>query len=145
MINHGNGQLLMGGCIFFWIEEVISGYSNFVGGQSLRSGKLISNNGDFTSVISDFSLSQYDEITTSHNGFLTMSVEYGLFLISLIILLIIYIVLRNFNKSNELELSVFLMFLTQNLTNDLVYAPDVAIYFWLIPIYFSSKILRVNN
>ncbi len=138
-------SIIDGRMYFFWIEEVISGYSNFVGGQSLRSGKLISNNGDFTSVISDFSLSQYDEITTSHNGFLTMSVEYGLFLISLIILLIIYIVLRNFNKSNELELSVFLMFLTQNLTNDLVYAPDVAIYFWLIPIYFSSKILRVNN
>ena len=92
-----------------------------------------------------YAIFMYDEITTSHNGFLTMSVEYGLFLISLIILLIIYIVLRNFNKSNELELSVFLMFLTQNLTNDLVYAPDVAIYFWLIPIYFSSKILRVNN
>ncbi len=138
-------SIIDGRMYFFWIEEVISGYSNFVGGQSLRSGKLISNNGDFDSVISDFSLSQYDEITTSHNGFLTMSVEYGLFLISSIILLIIYIVLKNFNKSNELELSVFLMFLTQNLTNDLVYAPDVAIYFWLIPIYFSSKILRVNN
>ena len=138
-------SIIDGRMYFFWIEEVISGYSNFVGGQSLRSGKLISNNGDFASVISDFSLSQYDEITTSHNGFLTMSVEYGLFLISSIILLIIYIVLKNFNKSNELELSVFLMFLTQNLTNDLVYAPDVAIYFWLIPIYFSSKILRVNN
>ena len=27
-------------CIF-WIENVTSGYSNFVGGQSLRSGKLI--------------------------------------------------------------------------------------------------------
>ena len=138
-------SIIDGRMYFFWIEEVISGYSNFVGGQSLRSGKLISINGNFDSVISDFSLSQYDEITTSHNGFLTMSVEYGLFLISLIIFLIIYIVLRNFNKSNELELSIFFMFLIQNLTNDLVYAPDVAIYFWLIPIYFFSKILRVNN
>ena len=63
---------------FFWIEEVISGYSNFVGGQSLRSGKLISTDGKFDSIISNFSLSQYDEITTSHNGFLTMAVEYGL-------------------------------------------------------------------
>ena len=130
---------------FFWIEEVISGYSNFVGGQSLRSGKLISNNGDFDSVISDFSLSQYDEITTSHNGFLTMSVEYGLFLISSIILLLVFIIFKSFNKSNELELAIFLMFLTQNLTNDLIYAPDVAIYFWLVPIYFYSKILRVYN
>ena len=138
-------SIIDGRMYFFWIDEVISGYSNFVGGQSLRSGKLISNNGDFDSVISDFSLSQYDEITTSHNGFLTMSVEYGLFLISSIILLLVFIIFKSFNKSNELELSIFLMFLTQNLTNDLIYAPDVAIYFWLIPIYFSSKILRVNN
>ena len=138
-------SIIDGRMYFFWIEEVISGYSNFVGGQSLRSGKLISNNGNFDSVISDFSLSQYDEITTSHNGFLTMSVEYGLFLISSIILLLVFIIFKSFNKSNELELAIFLMFLTQNLTNDLIYAPDVAIYFWLIPIYFSSKILRVNN
>ena len=61
---------------FFWIKDVTSGYSNFLGGQSLRSGKLISQNGQFNSIISDFSLSQYDEITTSHNGFLTMGVEY---------------------------------------------------------------------
>ena len=74
-----------------------------------------------------------------------MSVEYGLFLISSIILLLVFIIFKSFNKSNELELAIFLMFLTQNLTNDLIYAPDVAIYFWLIPIYFSSKILRVNN
>ena len=138
-------SIIDGRMYFFWIEEVISGYSNFVGGQSLRSGKLISNNGDFDSVISDFSLSQYDEITTSHNGFLTMSVEYGLFLISSIILLLVFIIFKSFNKSNELELAIFLMFLTQNLTNDLIYAPDVAIYFWLVPIYFFSKMLRVNN
>jgi len=138
-------SIIDGRMYFFWIQEVISGYSNFVGGQSLRSGKLISNKGDFDSVISDFSLSQYDEITTSHNGFLTMSVEYGLFLISLLMLLIIYSIIKNFNKSNEIELGIFLMLLTQNLTNDLVYAPDVAIYFWLLPIYFFSRILRVDN
>ena len=138
-------SIIDGRMYFFWIEEVISGYSNFVGGQSLRSGKLISVNGDFDSVISDFSLSQYDEITTSHNGFLTMSVEYGLFLISSIVLLLILIIFKSFNKSNELELAIFIMLFTQNLTNDLIYAPDVAIYFWLVPIYFSSKILRVNN
>ena len=138
-------SIIDGRMYFFWIEEVISGYSNFVGGQSLRSGKLISNNGDFDSIMSDFSLSQYDEITTSHNGFLTMSVEYGLFLISLIIILLIFIILKNFNRSNELELAIFLMLLVQNLTNDLVYAPDVAIYFWLVPIYLYSKILRVYN
>ena len=74
-----------------------------------------------------------------------MSVEYGLFLISLIIILLIFIILKNFNRSNELELAIFLMLLAQNLTNDLIYAPDVAIYFWLVPIYLYSKILRVYN
>tara|TARA_B100000989_G_C19312814_1_gene373303 strand:- start:199 stop:597 length:399 start_codon:yes stop_codon:yes gene_type:complete len=130
---------------FFWIEEVTSGYSNFLGGQSLRSAKLISNNGNFDSKTYDFSLSQNDEITTSHNGFLTMSVEYGLFLVSLIVLSVIYIILKNFHKSNDLEIALFLMLLTQNFTNDLIYAPDVAIYFWLVPFYLFSKILRVNN
>ena len=63
---------------FFWIENVDNGYSNYLGGQSLRSGKLISVDGKFQSIMSDFNISQYDEITTSHNGFLTMSVEYGI-------------------------------------------------------------------
>ena len=39
---------------FFWVEDIISGYSNYLGGQSLRSGKLISNNGMFDSSISQF-------------------------------------------------------------------------------------------
>jgi hypothetical protein len=127
---------------FFWIEEVISGYSNFVGGQSLRSGKLISNNGKFDSIISNFSLSQYDEITTSHNGFLTMAVEYGLFLILLILIFVVFLIMRNFNKSNKLEIALILMFLVQNTTNDLVYAPDVAIYFWIVPFYFLSSVFK---
>ena len=127
---------------FFWIEDVIFGYSNFVGGQSLRSGKLVSNDGKFDSIITNFSLSQYDEITTSHNGFLTMAVEYGLFLIILILISIFYLIVKNYNKSNESEVTILLMFVTQNLTNDLVYSPDVAIYFWIIPFYFLSNILK---
>ena len=75
---------------FFWVEDIISGYSNYLGGQSLRSGRLVTNNGQFDSIISDFSLSQYDEITTSHNGFLTMAVEYGLFPILIIVLGILF-------------------------------------------------------
>ena len=127
---------------FFWIEEVISGYSNFVGGQSLRSGKLISSNGKFDSIISNFSLSQYDEITTSHNGFLTMAVEYGSFLILLILIFVVFLIMRNFNKSNKLEIALVLMLLVQNTTNDLVYAPDVAIYFWIVPFYFLSSVFK---
>jgi len=135
-------SIIDGRMYFFWIDEVISGYSNFLGGQSLRSGKLISNNGKFDSIISNFSLSQYDEITTSHNGFLTMAVEYGLILILLILFSMIYLIIRNFNKNYELEITILLMFLIQNLTNDLVYAPDVAIYFWIIPFYFLANILE---
>ena len=67
-------SIIDGRMYFFWIEDITYGYSQFIGGQSLRSGKLISNNGGFDSIVSDFTLSQYDEITTSHNGFLTMAV-----------------------------------------------------------------------
>ncbi len=135
-------SIIDGRMYFFWIEEVISGYSNFVGGQSLRSGKLISIDGKFDSIISNFSLTQYDEITTSHNGFLTMAVEYGLFIILLILISVIYLIIRNYNKQNVLEVTILFMFLTQNLTNDLIYAPDVAIYFWIVPFYFLASILQ---
>jgi len=135
-------SIIDGRMYFFWIEDVIFGYSNFVGGQSLRSGKLISSDGKFDSIITNFSLSQYDEITTSHNGFLTMAVEYGLFLIILILIFIFYLIVKNYNKSNESEVTILLMFVTQNLTNDLIYSPDVAIYFWIIPFYFLSNILK---
>ena len=135
-------SIIDGRMYFFWIEEVISGYANFVGGQSLRSGKLISTDGNFDSIISNFSLSQYDEITTSHNGFLTMAVEYGLLIILLILFFIIYLIIRNYNKENEIEVVLLFMLLTQNITNDLIYAPDVAIYFWIIPFYFLANILE---
>ena len=135
-------SIIDGRMYFFWIEEVISGYANFVGGQSLRSGKLISTDGKFDSIISNFSLSQYDEITTSHNGFLTMAVEYSLLITLLIMIFIIYLIIRNYNKENELEVSILLMLLTQNITNDLIYAPDVAIYFWIVPFYFLANILN---
>jgi hypothetical protein len=135
-------SIIDGRMYFFWIEDVIFGYSNFVGGQSLRSGKLISNDGKFDSIVTNFSLSQYDEITTSHNGFLTMAVEYGLFLIILILIFIFYLIVKNYNKANDSEVTILLMFVTQNLTNDLVYSPDVAIYFWIIPFYFLSNILK---
>ncbi len=138
-------SIINGRMYFFWIENVTSGYSNFVGGQSLRSGKLISKNGVFDSVISDFSLSQYDEITTSHNGFLTMSVEYGLFPILIIVFLIAYSLIKNFKRTFAFEIALLLMLIVQNVTNDLVYAPDVGIYFWLIPIYFISNSLTVKN
>ena len=135
-------SIIDGRMYFFWVEDIVSGYSNFLGGQSLRSGKLIFNNGKFDSSISEFTLSQYDEITTSHNGFLTMSVEYGLLPVLTIVLSILYLILKNIKKENTLEIVILSMLLTQNITNDLIYAPDVAIYFWLVPIFLLKKTLK---
>ena len=134
-------SIIDGRMYFFWIENVISGYSKFIGGQSLRSGKLISDEGRFNSIIANFSISQYDEITTSHNGFLTMAVEYSLFLTAALVLLIFYLIYRNLNKLSIYEICLMLMLLTQNFTNDLIYSPDVGIYFWIIPFYLLSNIV----
>ena len=138
-------SIVDGKMYFFWVDDIQSGYSNFLGGQSLRSGQLIADDGKFNTIISEFSLSQFDEITTSHNGFLTMAVEYGLIVVILILLLIFYSIFSNFKKTYDILLAIFFMLLTQNLTNDLVYAPDVAIYFWLIPLFLLEKSLRINN
>ena len=138
-------SILDGKMYFFWIEDVTSGYSNYLGGMSLRSEKLISDNGQFRSITSDFTLSQYDEITTSHNGFLTMAVEYGLIPVAFIMIVLSYLILRNFNYKYHFEISIMLALITQNLTNDLIYSPDVAIYFWLIPSYFFIKTRNLRN
>ena len=124
-------SIVDGRMYFFWIENVDFGYSNYLGGMSLRSGKLISVDGKFNSLISEFNISQYDEITTSHNGFLTMSVEFGILPVFSILLLILYLTIKNFQKEYTFELTIFLMLIAQNLTNDLIYAPDTALYFWL--------------
>jgi hypothetical protein len=132
-------SIIDGRMYFFWVEDIISGYSNYLGGQSLRSGRLVANNGQFDSISSDFSLSQYDEITTSHNGFLTMAVEYGIFPVVLIVLSILFLVVKSVNYKNHFLIALFVALLTQNLTNDLIYSPDVAIYFWIIPSYLFLK------
>ena len=136
-------SIINGRMYFFWIEDVEFGYANFLGGQSLRSGQLIINNGKFDSKISEFNVSQYDEITTSHNGFLTMAVEYGAFLIFILLFLIIISVSKNLTNNYDLLIGIFLMMFVQNLTNDLIYSPDVSIYFWIIPMYFLKKLIRI--
>ena len=138
-------SIVDGRMYFFWIENVDNGYSNYLGGQSLRSGKLISVDGKFQSIMSDFNISQYDEITTSHNGFLTMSVEYGILPVVFLLLSFLYLVFNNLNRNYLFEHIIFTMFLVQNLTNDLIYSPDIAIYFWIVPVYFLKNILRVND
>ena len=132
-------SIVDGRMYFFWVEDIVSGYSNYLGGQSLRSGRLIASDGQFDSITSDFSLSQYDEITTSHNGFLTMAVEYGLFPVVLIVISILFLVVKSVNYKNHFLIALLVALLTQNLTNDLIYSPDVAIYFWIIPSYLFLK------
>ncbi len=135
--------IVEGRMYFFWIENVDNGYVNYLGGKSLRSGNLISNNGQFdTSNIPEFDISQFDEITTSHNGFLTMAVEYGFLPVLLVVLACLYGVIKNFQKKYTLELTIFFMLIVQNLTNDLIYSPDVSIYFWIIPMYFLNNIIK---
>ena len=136
-------SIIDGRMYFFWIEDIEFGYADFLGGQSMRSGQLIIDNGNFDSKISDFNVSQYDEITTSHNGFLTMAVEYGAFPIVILLLMIIISVSKNLRNNYDLLIGIFLMMFIQNLTNDLIYSPDVSIYFWLIPMYFVKKLIRI--
>ena len=62
------------------------GFATLQSTTGYMENTVISNNGGFDSIVSDFTLSQYDEITTSHNGFLTMAVEYGLFIVLIIFL-----------------------------------------------------------
>mgnify|MGYP007000323055 len=42
-------SIINGKMYFFWIDDLMSGYSNFVGGMSMRSAELISDNGVFDS------------------------------------------------------------------------------------------------
>ena len=51
----------------------------------------------------------------------------------------------NFDSKNFFEIGLLLMFLLQNLSNDLIYAPDTSIYIWLLIIYFFNLSLRVDN
>ena len=126
-------SIIDGRMYFFWVEDVSSGYINYLGGQSLRSAKLISENYEFKTTESEFSLSQYDEITTAHNGFLTFAVEFGLLPTLLILISLVILFTKNSYRLTKVENLIFLMIITQNLTNDLIYSPDVAIYFWIFP------------
>ena len=138
-------SIVDGRMYFFWIESIDNGYSNYLGGKSLRSGKLISEDGKFNSVISEFNITQYDEITTSHNGFLTMSVEYGIFPVAFLMFSCIYLIFKNLDKKYTFEIIIFFTLLVQNLTNDLIYSPDIGIYFWIVPVYFLKNILRIDD
>ena len=62
-----------------------------------------------------------------------------------LLLSFLYLVFNNLNRNYPFEHIIFAMLLVQNLTNDLIYSPDIAIYFWIVPVYFLKNILRVND
>jgi len=132
--------LIDGRMYFYWIETIDNGYSKYLGGKSLRSGKLISKDEQFNTLnVPSLDVSQFDELTTAHNGFLTMAVEYGAAMSLFFLIVIIYSIFRNLSKENLFPISVFLILFIQNFTNDLIYSPDVSIYFWLIPLFLIKR------
>mgnify|MGYP006262548811 FL=1 len=71
-----------------------------------------------------------------------MAVEYGAAIVLIILLSLVYLIFKNFNSKNKIELGLISIFIVQNLTNDLIYAPDTAILFWMIPFYFLGKLVK---
>ena len=124
-----------GRLFFSWTNEV-GEFKYLIGDRSLRSGLLYADDAFFTSgsppTVDSAHLSQ---LTTSHNGFLTYAVEYGLVLsITLFCFFLYAIRIGASHTSRESSLLVTMMtfLLIQNFTNDLIYAPDIAIYIWLV-------------
>ena len=71
-----------------------------------------------------------------------MSVEYGAFLVGLILIVIFIGIIKNYKSEARLEVILLLLFLTQNLTNDLIYSPDAGMYFWIMPLFLFSNFLK---
>ena len=119
-----------------WADEEGSIKDSYVlGDKSLRSGILSQKEGTLISkdspIVNPSFLSQ---LTTAHNGDLTFSVEVGLiwsiFLFSIIIYVLRSIYLK-IEKQNY-QILIFLtmiVFLITNLTNDMLYSPDIYLLF----------------
>jgi len=95
---------------------------------SQKEGTLISKD---SPIVNPSFLSQ---LTTAHNGYLTFSVEFGLiwsiFLFSIFIYIFKSIYLK-IEKQNY-QILIFLtliIFLITNLTNDMLYSPDIYLLF----------------
>ena len=119
-----------------WADEDGAIKDSYVlGDKSLRSGILSQKNGILISkdspIVDPSFLSQ---LTTAHNGYLTFSVEFGLiwslFLFSIFIYIFRSIYLK-IGKQNY-QILIFLtliIFLITNLTNDMLYSPDIYLLF----------------
>jgi len=133
------------GRLFFrWTnEEGVFVEENTIGDKSLRSGILIQKNGKIENSSSPIVDPSYlSQLTTAHNGYLTFTVEYGL-LISLLFFGVIFraviILLKKLNDENIFIYLGLLGFLIQNVTNDMIYSPDVFLLFnTFISITYSS-------
>ena len=116
-----------------------------IGDKSLRSGILSQRNGLLTNKSSPIvDPSNLSQLTTAHNGYLTFSVEFGLFWSFLLYEILLYLIIflyQNLNK-NKKDLIMFLsliIFLVTNLTNDMIYSPDIYLFFMLsLAISYSS-------
>ena len=121
-----------------WADEEGAIKDSYVlGDKSLRSGILSQKEGLLISkdapIVDPSFLSQ---LTTAHNGYLTFSVEFGLVWSIFLFSIFIYIfrkIYSNINKQNY-EIIIFLtliIFLITNLTNDMLYSPDIYLLFVL--------------
>ena len=137
-----------GRLFLYWAnEEGVFLESNTIGDKSLRSGVLIQKEGKISNtqppIVDPSFLSQ---LTTAHNGYLTFSVEFGILISLLFYSVIFYFIykLLFFDKTNNMfALLAALMFLFLNLTNDMIYSPDMVLVF-IISCGFSiqsSKLL----
>ncbi len=130
-------EIVDGRLFFYWADsEGVFLNTNYLGDKSLRSGLLIQQNGKISNtsppIVDPSFLSQ---LTTAHNGYLTFSVEFGLLFSILFYLVIIFGMLRVLNKINSINVFPYLaiiMFLVQNITNDMIYSPDMFMFLFLI-------------
>jgi hypothetical protein len=137
-----------GRLFLYWAnEDGVFIETNTIGDKSLRSGVLIQDGGKISNIqppIVDPSF--LSQLTTAHNGYLTFSVEFGI-LISLLfhtsIFYFIYKLLFIKKSENVYAVLAVLMFLLLNVTNDMIYSPDMVLLF-IISCGFSiqsSKLL----
>jgi len=119
-----------GRLFFYWANpDGVFLDANYIGDKSLRSGVLIQKNGKISNtsppIVDPSFLSQ---LTTAHNGYLTFSVEFGIFMSILFYLVFFIFILKQFILANSNSAFTFLammMFFVLNLTNDMIYSPDM--------------------
>jgi hypothetical protein len=123
-----------GRLFFSWADsEGVFLDTNNIGDKSLRSGVIIQQSGQLLNtsppIVDPSFLSQ---LTTAHNGYLTFSVEFGLMFSILFYVIIAFGMIKALsfiNSSNIFPYLAMVMFLLQNITNDMIYSPDMFVLF----------------